>query len=88
MTQNELVSAVAAEVGIQKKEVLAVLKAVEKAVLDNDKVPFGNLGSFKTVVKKGRPARTGRNPKTGQPITIAATSDSEVLKFAVAKQYR
>lgn len=65
----------------------AVIAAVKKALKKGDKVTLVGFGTF-SVAK--RSARTGRNPRTGKPIKIAAKkvpkfTAGKVLKEAVAK---
>jgi DNA-binding protein HU-beta len=47
----------------------AVFDAIEKALSEGEEVTISGSGSFKVVE---RSAREGRNPQTGDPITIAA----------------
>ncbi|OIQ85479.1 DNA-binding protein HU-beta [mine drainage metagenome] len=49
----------------------AVLGAVQEAVAAGDRVTLTGFGTFERVT---RPARTGRHPRTGAPIAIAASS--------------
>ena len=73
MNKTELVAAVAAKAEISKKDaekaVSAVLGAVEDALVNGEKVQLIGFGTFE--VKK-RAERTGRNPATGENITIPA----------------
>ena len=62
--------------------VLGELEAGLKASKKEGKYTIGNFGTF-TVTK--RPARKGRNPRTGDPIRITA---SKVLKFRPAAQLK
>ncbi len=48
----------------------AVLDTLQEAVAVGDKVTLTGFGTFERVT---RPARTGRNPRTGEPLEIAAT---------------
>ena len=89
MNKTELINVVSAETEISKKDVDAVIAATIKAITDalkeNDKVQLIGFGTFevKTVAE-----REGRNPKTGETITIAAAkkpvfSASKLLKDEV-----
>lgn len=73
MNKMELVSAMADKSGLSKKDCEAALGALTEAVTDalkaEDKVQLVGFGSFE--VKK-RTARTGRNPKTNEPVEIPA----------------
>ena len=73
MNKTELVNVVAAETNVAKKDVDAVISATLKAIADamkeGDKVALLGFGTFEA---KATAAREGRNPKTGEKITIAA----------------
>ncbi len=51
------------------KAVNAIFDAIEGALAKGDEVTVSGFGSFKVVE---RSARSGRNPQTGDPMTIAA----------------
>ena len=57
----------------------AVIDSITKALKSGDEVSIAGLGIFSA---KARPARTGRNPRTGETIKIAAT---RTPKFRPAK---
>ena len=73
MNKTELTAAMAETSGLSKKDCEAALAAftgaVETAMKSGDKVLMLGFGSFE--VKK-RPARVGRNPRTGEPMTYPA----------------
>ena len=73
MNKTELTAAMAETSGLSKKDCDAALAAftgaVETAMTSGDKVQMVGFGSFE--VKK-RPARVGRNPRTGEPMTYPA----------------
>lgn len=83
MKKDELVSAIAEKTGMDKKSTNATLDAlgevVTAALKSNDEVVLPGVGKFSTGV---RPARQGRNPKTGDVIEIA---EKTVVKYKVAK---
>ncbi|HAI94133.1 MAG TPA: DNA-binding protein HU [Xanthomonadaceae bacterium] len=74
MNKTDLIDHVADEAEVSKAEagraVDAVLNAVTKALKKGDTVTLVGFGTFQ--VRK-RAARTGRNPKTGESIKIAAS---------------
>lgn len=74
MNKTELVAAVAAKAELSKKDaekaVSAVFEAIEGALASGDKVALIGFGTFDV---KERAAREGRNPSTGETITIAAS---------------
>lgn len=89
MNKTELVNVVADATGIAKKDVDAVVNATIKAITDalkeGDKVAIIGFGNFEV---KSTSEREGRNPKTGETITIAASKKpvftaSKVLKDEV-----
>jgi len=91
MNKTELISAIAANSGLSKKDsekaLTATVDAITNALVDGDKVQLVGFGIFDV---KDRAARIGRNPKTKEPIDIAATRTPQfkagkALKDAVAK---
>ncbi len=83
MNKAELITAIGNGAGINKAEAGKALDsfitAIEKALKKGDKVTLVGFGTF-SVGKRN--ARTGRNPKTGKPIKIAA---KKVAKFKPGK---
>ncbi len=64
----------------QAEEIMeAMLDTITKSLKKGDDVTIAGLGAFST---KTRKARMARNPKTGEPVSVAAT---RVVKFRVAK---
>uniref|UniRef100_UPI0040270076 HU family DNA-binding protein n=1 Tax=Prevotella sp. TaxID=59823 RepID=UPI0040270076 len=59
--------------------VTTVFQAVKNALVNAGEVRIDGFGTFKSVDK---PERTGRNPRTGESITIAAHKD---VVFKAAK---
>ena len=62
-----------------KQLVDAVLEAMRASLVSGEEVNLPGFGKFKV---QDKPARTGRNPATGETITIPA---KKVLKFRIAK---
>ena len=73
-SKSEFVDKVAAESGLSKKDAGAAVDAfittVESELKSGGEVNFTGFGKF-TVAERG--AREGRNPRTGETVTIAAT---------------
>ncbi len=88
MTKAELVERMAADAGISKVAANAALDSfmdnVTKGLKDkkDGKVTLVGFGTFSRVRRK---ARTGRNPRTGEPIRIKACN---VVKFKPGKNLR
>ena len=82
-TKKDLIAAIAKRTGEKKATVEHVFNAalteIEKALLIGDAVAINGFGTFET---KRREARTGRNPRTGEPVEIAA---STTVAFKPAK---
>ena len=53
-----------------KSAVNAVFEVIRDALANGDTVSVTGFGRFST---KSRPARTGRNPRTGETVAIAAS---------------
>lgn len=91
MNKTELIAAVAAKTGLTKKDteatVSAALESIVAALAEGDKVQLPGFGTFEV---KHREARTGRNPRTGETMEIAASNapsfkPGKAMKDAVAK---
>ena len=91
MNKQDLIERVAEATDIPKTKssdaVECVLTSIKGALKKGDTV---NLVGFGTFSVKKRAARSGRNPKTGEPIKIAARKvpafkPGKALKDAVAK---
>ncbi|MGB3612965.1 MAG: HU family DNA-binding protein [Elainellaceae cyanobacterium] len=86
MNKGELVDKIADKASVTKKEadtvLTAALEAIMEAVSDNDKVTLVGFGSFEP---RERKAREGRNPKTGEAMTIPAT---RVPAFSAGKLFK
>ena len=86
MNKYDLVSHVAAETSATrataKRMVGAVFSAIGDALARVEPVTIAGFGKF---VIRGRGARQGRNPATGEPVGIAA---SRVPSFKAAKALR
>ncbi|WP_110208867.1 HU family DNA-binding protein [Nocardioides daejeonensis] len=73
MNKRELIEAVSAGAGLERGVAAAALDAmvgaITGALVAGERVAIPGLGTFET---RGRAARTGRNPQTGEPIEIPA----------------
>ena len=83
MNKTELVAAVAEQADISKKDAEKALKAFVDVVTEEmkkgEKVQLVGFGTFEV---SERAAREGRNPQTGETMTIAA---SKAPKFKAGK---
>ena len=83
MNKTELVAAVAEQAGLSKKDAEAAVKAftdvVAEALKAGDKIQLVGFGTFEV---SERAAREGRNPRTGETMTIEA---SKTPKFKAGR---
>ena len=86
MNKTELIAAVAGKAAISKKDADKAVAAFVDSVIDalkaGDKVQLVGFGTFEV---RERAARTGRNPKTKETITIAA---SKAPAFKAGKAFK
>ncbi len=75
MNKNELIGAVTEASGLSRtdatKAVEGVFGAIEAALKKGDEVRLVGFGTFSVTKRK---ASTGRNPRTGEPMKIKASS--------------
>lgn len=73
MNKKELIVSVAAKSGLTQKDAGKALEGLTLAIADalkaGEKLAIPGLGTFEV---RERAARTGRNPRTGEEVTIAA----------------
>ena len=83
MNKTELVAAMAEQTNLSKKDAEAALKAfidvVSEELKKGEKVQLVGFGTFEV---SERAAREGRNPQTGETMTIKA---SKTPKFKAGK---
>ncbi len=86
MNKTELVDAVVHAAELSKtdagKAVEAVLDAITDTLAKGDKVTLIGFGTFEV---RDRAARTARNPRTNEPVEIAAT---KVPAFKAGKKLK
>ena len=89
MTKADIVERIYEKVGFSKKEsaelVETVFDLIKTTLEDGDKIKIAGFGNF---VVKEKSDRRGRNPQTGEEITIVARKiltfkPSQVLKSAI-----
>ncbi|WP_454883615.1 HU family DNA-binding protein [Sphingomonas oryzagri] len=83
MNKQELIGAVAESAGLTRadasKAVESVFDSISTALKKGDEVRLVGFGTFSVSKRK---ASTGRNPRTGEPMSIAASSQP---KFKAGK---
>ena len=74
MNKADLIESVATRLGHSKRDVTDIVEAfleeTKKAVVKGERVAISGLGVFEAQVRK---ARQGRNPRTGETVTIKET---------------
>lgn len=83
MTKADLVAQIATKANLTKiaaeRALNAMLEATQEVLVEDGKLTLTGFGTF---VVEARKERTGRNPRSGEPITIAA---SNVVRFRPGK---
>lgn len=83
MNKSQLIKNIAASANLTQAQATAALQAFETSIIDElatgSEVALTGFGTFKVTE---RAARTGRNPKTGESLEIAA---SKVPSFKAGK---
>jgi DNA-binding protein HU-beta len=88
VNKSELIDEIHSAAGgdVDKKDVATVvdklIDVVERAVARGDKVTVPGFGAWS---RTERAARTGRNPRTGEPVQIAA---SKGVKFSAGASFK
>ena len=86
MKKNELVKKVAQKTGLTKKDVNevvnATIKTMKEAFKNNEKINFMGFGSFETVIRAPRKARS---PRTGKIIKVPKT---KTVKFKISRKLK
>ena len=86
MNKQDLINAVANTTGFSKadtaKSIDAIFEAIASSLSNKETCQFVGFGSFKV---SPRAARTGRNPRTGEEISIPA---SHAVRFVPGKKLK
>ena len=86
ITKQDLVNHLNDTLGLNKVEskelVEAFFQEIKHSLKNNEDVKISGFGNFKILNKKERP---GRNPKTGEPVTISAR---KVVTFKASQKLR
>ena len=87
MHKTELIGRIAEKSGLSKKDSEAALNAfidaVSEALANGDKVTITGFGAFEV---KERAARTGRNPATGETISIQSSKSPKFKASKILKE--
>ena len=84
LTQSQLLGEVAERAGLSKSDAKAAMEALEEVILEQlgeaEKVKIGGIVQLTVRLKDATGPRKGRNPATGEEITIAAKPASVTVK--------
>ena len=84
MTQTQLADAVAEKAGLSRADAKKAISALEEVILDQignaEKVKIGGVVQIEAKVRPATKERPGRNPATGEEITISAKPASVAVK--------
>jgi nucleoid DNA-binding protein len=84
LTQTQLAQEVADRADVSRADAKRVLAALEDVILEElgnaEKVKIGGIVQLAVRVRPATKARKGRNPATGEEITIAAKPAAVALK--------
>jgi nucleoid DNA-binding protein len=86
MNKAELIGSIAGKANLSKRDARAAVEAmvstIQAAMKSGDKVSLVGFGTFSAPT---RPARSGRNPRTGEAIQIPAR---KIPKFTPGRSLR
>jgi nucleoid DNA-binding protein len=92
LTGSSVIGYLAAKSGMARKDAKAVVEElydlVALGVMRGERVPLGKIGKMFVRMRPARPARQGRNPLTGEMITISAKPATRVPKFTFSKTFK
>src|SRR5213082_1906515 len=87
MTQTQLADAVAEKAGLARADAKKAITALEEVVVEQigkaEKVKIGGIVQVEARLRPATQERQGRNPATGEEITISAKPASVAVKARV-----
>jgi DNA-binding protein HU-beta len=92
ITGSSMVGYLAGKNGIARKDVKQVVEdlfeLLAAGVMRGERVAIGKMGKAFIRIRPARKARQGRNPLTGETITIAAKPATKVPRFTFSKVFK
>lgn len=85
MNKTELIEKVAKDTGLTKKDSKAAVESTIANIMKTTKKEPVQIAGFGTFTKVKRSARTARNPQTGEPIKVKASTS---VKFKPGKAFK
>ncbi len=74
MNKTDFIKVIAEKTGLSKKDAAAVVSVALETITETIKEETVSLSGFGTFGCKHRQAREGKNPRTGEMVTISAAS--------------
>jgi len=71
-----------------KKIVDSLFDVINAGVMRGERVPIGKIGNLYVRIKPRQKARKGRNPQSGEEMTISAKPASKVPKFNFSRNFK
>jgi nucleoid DNA-binding protein len=88
-TMKSIINYLAKRNGIKINQMKRIIddyiSIIESGMLLGDKVPFGKIGRLYLKLKPAQKARVGRNPSTGEEVTIKAKPETPVPKISFSR---
>lgn len=84
MKQQEFLRNLARRLGVSQVEASEMVSSVMESIFEgaeNGGILINPYGRFTIKTKKARSERKGRNPQTGEPLTIKAKPESKRVVF-------
>lgn len=73
----------------QAKEIMeSIFDVINTGVICGERVPVGKFGKMYVKLRPARKARKGRNPITGEEITIPPKKATKIPKFVFSKAFK
>ncbi len=92
LTGASMIGYLAEKNGLARKDAKQVMEdlfeLVATGVMRGERVAIGKIGKMFIRVRPARGPRTGRNPLTGQEITIPAKPATKVPRFTFSKVFK
>ena len=92
LTSASMIGYLAEKNGLARKDVKQVVEDLfelfSTGVMRGERVAIGKIGKMFIRVRPARGARTGRNPLTGQEITIPAKPATRVPRLTFSKTFK
>lgn len=86
VTKSDIVDHLHATLGLNKSESKELVECffheISQSLLNDEEVKLSGFGNFEIIKKKARP---GRNPKTGEAVTVSAR---KVVTFRAGQKLR